>query len=193
MKVPYRIARTCWALVIALIGTSLSFSQATEGHDSLTLPADKSTIVRFFYLPAEDYLHPALIFRVAREKDPQLNTAPINRLGRTPYISLAEMQDLLQRLAHSGLSWHESRRVEVPGRIEPREMTDKVEIKIFSSEGTALTLSDPKKLCETLAPLDAALKQPRALWEFQLFRVDYNCVVPGFDRNAFPEHEEGMR
>ena len=49
---------------------------------------------------------------------------------------------------------------------------------------------DPKQICERLAPLDAALKQPRALWEFQLFRVDYGCHVPGFNRNAFPEHDD---
>ena len=193
MKVPYQTARTCWALVIALIGASLSFSQAAGGHDTLALPADKSTIVRFFYLPAEDYLHPALIFRVAGEKDPKLNTAPINHTGRTAYISLAEMQDLIQRLSRTGFSWQESKKVEVPKMIGFTDTPGGLEIKLFSSKGTAVTHSNPKKLCETLAPLDAALKQPRALWEFQLFRVDYNCVVPGFDRNAFPEHEEGIR
>jgi hypothetical protein len=95
-----------------------------------------------------------------------LNTAPIANLGgRTPYVTLTEM--LIQKLAQADLSWYESDRVEVPKRIRPREITDKVQVRIFFANGTDWTLFDPKKICKTLAPVDSALKQPRALWEFQ--------------------------
>jgi hypothetical protein len=194
MKSKYLIAQICWFFVAALLTTSLSAGQSTKAHDSLTLSVDKYTVVRFFYLPANDYLHPALIFRVAGPESPRLNTAPIiNRGGRTPYISIEEMQSLIKMLDRSGLSWHETKTVEVPKMVGFRETTGKVVIKIFSSGGTALSLSDPENICQTLAPLDAAFKQPRALWEFQLFRLDYHCEVPGFNRNAYLAHDDGNR
>jgi hypothetical protein len=186
MKTMRRIA---WLISLACMVAVPVFCQA-KGNQRLNVRVDKSTVIRIFYLPPESYLHPALIFRVARENDPRLGTAPISLLGRTPYISLSEMRNLAAALADWDLSWQKSKKLETPKKIETREMTDKMEVKMFSSSGTDRVLVDPKQLCERLAPLDAALKQPRALWEFQLFRVDYGCHVQGFDRNAFPEHDE---
>jgi hypothetical protein len=176
------------------MSSKLNFGQSEVQHGSFNLPVNKETVVRFFYLPANDYLHPALFFRVAGTNSSRLNTAPItNHGGRTPYISIEEMQALIKLLDSAGLSWRTGSAVEVPKAVDFKETTGQLEIKIFSSGGTALSLSDPKGICETLAPLDAAFKQPRALWEFQLFRVDYNCKVTGFNRNAFPEHDAGKR
>lgn len=181
--------RIAWLISLTCMAALPAFCQA-NGKPPLNLGVDKNTIVRFFYLPPESYLHPPLIFRVAGENDPRLGTAPINPLGRTSYISLSEMRNLVTALADWNLSWQESKKLETPKKIETREMTDKMEVKVFSSRGTDRALVDPKQLCERLAPLDAALKQPRALWEVQLFRVDYGCHVPGFNRNAFPEHDD---
>lgn len=186
MKIMRRIA---WLISLASAVALPAFC-LSNGKQPLNVSVNKNTIVRFFYLPPESYLHPPLIFRVAGENDPRLGTAPINVLGRTPYISLSEMQNLVTALADWNLSWQKSKKLETPKKIETREMTDKMEVKVFSSSGTDRVLVDPKQLCERLAPLDAALKQPRALWEFQLFRVNYGCHVPGFDRNAFPEHDD---
>lgn len=183
------IRRIAWLISWACIAASPVFCQA-KGKQPLDMRVDKNTIVRFFYLPPESYLHPPLIFRVAGEDDPRLGTAPISLLGRAPYISLSEMRNLVTALAGWNLSWQKSRKLETPKKIETREMTDKMEVKVFSSRGTERVFVDPKQLCERLAPLDAALKQPRALWEFQLFRVEYGCHVQGFDRNAFPEHDD---
>ena len=181
--------RIAWLISLTCMATLPAFCQA-DGRPPLNLSVDKNTIVRFFYLPPESYLHPPLIFRVAGAKDGRLGTAPINPPGRTPYISLSEMRNLVTALADWNLSWQESKKLETPKKIETREMTDKMEVNVFFSRGTARALVDPKQLCERLAPLDAALKQPRALWEFQLFRVDYGCHVPEFNRNAFPEHDD---
>jgi hypothetical protein len=169
---------------------SLASCQATR-KQSLNVPVDGDTIVRFFYLPPYSYFHVPLTFRVVEKNDPRLGTAPLAIPGdRTPYISLPEMQNLIAALAHSDLSWQESKELETPKKIEPREMTDKMEITVFSSRGTDRAFVAPQQLCEKLAALDAALKQPRARWEFQLFRVDYDCQVSGFDRSAYPEHDE---
>lgn len=181
-------------LQAALVVGQLAYGQSAPAHHSLNIPVNDNTAVMFFYLPANSYLHPALIFRVAKPGSPLLDTAPIvNRGGRTPYISIREMRNLVQLLSRSDLSWRRFKRVEVPRAPSFNETTGKLEIKIFSSDVTALSLSNPDKLCHTLAPLNAALKQPRARWEFQLFLVDYHCQVAGFDRKAYPEHDEGTR
>jgi hypothetical protein len=194
MKAKSRIARTSCLFAIAIIATSLTFGQANHNPATLNFPVGGHTVVRFFYLPPNSYLHAALIFRVVGDHDPRLNTSPINNLGgRTPYITLAEMQNLIQQLSDLDLSWQQSKRVEVPKELTTKEMTDRLQIDIFFSQGTDRTLVDPQRLCATLATLDPAFRQPRALWEFQLFRVDYHCTVPGFNRNAYPEHDLGTR
>jgi hypothetical protein len=181
-------------LQVALAACQVVYGQSAPVRGSLTVPVNDGTVVTFFYLPANSYLHPALIFRVAKPGSPLLNKAPIkNRGGRTPYISIEEMRDLVGLLDHSDLSWRKSKQMEVPGAPSFSQTTGKLEIKVIGSDGTTLSLSNPDDLCQTLAPLDAALKQPRARWEFQLFRVQYHCQVPGFDRNAYPEHDEGAK
>lgn len=177
-----------WPILLACAIASLAFNLGA-GERSLNVPVNGNMIVRFFYLPPNSYSHPPLIFRVVGKNDPRLGTAPIANLGgRTPYISLLGMQKLIAALVHADLSWQKSNKVEAPRKIEPRQMTDKLQITVFSSDGTFKAFVDPTRLCETLAPLDAALKEPRALWEFQLFRVNYQCTVPGFNRNAYPQH-----
>jgi len=194
MRMAHPIPSFGWLLLVILLGPLIGISQPASGHKSFSLPVNNQTAVRFFYLPANDYLHPALIFRVASPQSGELGTAPIiSHGGRTPYISIDEMRKLVQMLDHSNLLWSETKTVEVPGMVGFKETTGMLQIKVFSSGGTASSNSDPSRLCKTLAPLDAAFKQPRALWEFQLFRVNYGCSVPGFDRKAFPEHAEGIR
>jgi len=180
-----------WPILLACMAATLAFSQAAP-KNSLDVPVNENTIVRFFYLPPYSYFHVPLSFRVEGENSSLLGTSPLaNPQDRTPYISLSEMRNLIAGLAHLDLSWRqESKKLETPKKIETHEMTDKMEITVFSTGGTYRAFVDPKQLCERLAPLDAALKQPRALWEFLLFRVDYGCHVQGFDRNAFPEHDD---
>lgn len=132
--------------LMTLLSASLSAGQSTKEAASLTLPVDKNIVVRFFYLPANDYLHPALIFRVAGAKSQRLNTAPItNHGGRTPYISIKEMQSLIKMLDRSGLAWRETKTVEVPKMVGFRETTGKLEIKIFSSGERPCPFRIPKR------------------------------------------------
>lgn len=178
-----------WPILLACMAATQSFSQPAQ-KNSLDVPVNENTIVRFFYLPPYSYFHVPLSFRVVGKNSPLLGTAPLaNPEDRTPYISLPEMRSLITGLAHLDLSWRqESKKLETPKKIETREMTDKMEITVFSTGGAYRASVDPKRLCETLAPLDAALKPPRARWEFQLFRVSYHCSVPGFNRDAYPQH-----
>jgi hypothetical protein len=186
-----KVLRSGWWILMACLAVSMAFAQSAGGT-ALPVPVNGKTIVRFFYLPPESYWHPPLTFRVVGKNDPRLGTAPMAKpYDRTPYISLSDMQRFVAALARLHLSWKGSGRLEKPKKIAPGEMRNGMEITVFSSGGTYRAMIDPKELCETLAPLDAALREPRALWEFRLFRVNYGCRIPGFDRDAYMRHYEG--
>lgn len=172
-----------FAVIVVLI------SSKTVSAPSLNVAVDKNTVVRFFFLPARDYYHPALLFRVVGLEDPRLNTAPMSPEGRAVFVSQQEMQELVRRLYAANLCWKKSELVEIPEPIRTREITSNMEVKLFSSTGTAQALISRKRICGLLEPLDSALKQPRAIWEFQLFRTEYGCRVPNFNREAYPEHD----
>jgi hypothetical protein len=149
---------------------------------------DVNTAVRFFYQPSGNYFHFPLVFRAVEQQDSRRNTAPMAAEGRTAYVSLSEMQQLMQDFATSDLSWQESEKVEALGSFRELEISDSLVITVTSSKGTAEASLNPKEICKTLKPLDSALKTPRALWEFQGFRLNYGCKVPGFVFDAYQDH-----
>jgi hypothetical protein len=183
-----------WVLaLVVLMAASAGGIQSTHKQRRASLldfPVDQNTAVRFFYNPPGDYFHVPLVFRVVGQGDARLNTAPLGDEGRTAYISRVEMQKLIQGLPHSDLSWQESENVEILGSYK-RLLTVKgsMEILVVCSKGTARTKVPPNSICKTLKPLDAALKTPRALWEFQGFRLNYGCKVPGFNYDAYPDRQ----
>jgi hypothetical protein len=189
------------ASLIAIVCIFLLFSLAAKWENSLDVSANKDTVVRFFYLPPNDYLHPALFLRVAADGYSRINTEVfIDHEGRTTYISLEEMRALVAKLALSKLSWEKTGRAQSPREVGFGETTSDFEITVYSPSETYQAEFQPrvvkghydsKKICSTLAPLDSTIKQPRALWEFQLYRRDYRCSVPGFDRSAYPDHDIG--
>jgi len=184
-----RTAQIFWLGLVVLMSTaSLSFRQTVNKRNVLNSPVDENAIVRFFYQPEGDYFHFPLVFRAVDQKDPRLNTAPMFVESRTAYISFSELRQLMQELAHSDLSWQESEKVEVLGSFKKLEITDNMEITVVSSKGTARATLNPKEICKTLMPLDSGLKTPRALWEFQGFRLNYGCKVPRFKYDAYPDH-----
>ena len=190
-----RTVRFCllaFALLGAACGKKAQTNQKHERVSVLGSPVEMKTVVRLFYYPAGDHIRIPLLFRVVKEGDPLLNTAPMLEEGRTAYISLAEMHDIVQALTRSGLGWKESETVEALGSYKDLTLAgiglDTMEVRVVSSGGTAIAQISPKAICVTLKPLDAALKTPRALWEFQGFQLNYGCKVPGFKPDAYPDH-----
>jgi hypothetical protein len=163
-------------------------NQKRERVSVLDSPVDKKTAVRFFYDPPGDYFHKPLVFHLAEDGSPVLNTAPVHEEGRIAYISVSEMRALVNSLAHTRLAWRESKTVEVLGSFKSLPVSDDMEILVTFANGTAKAEISPKAICATLRPLDAVLKTPRALWEFQLLRLDDGCEVPGFKAEAYPDH-----
>ena len=183
-------------LVVVLMTFSPRGIQSSPGMEMpsvLHSPVDENTVVRFFYQPTPgDYFRFPLIFRAAKEEDPRVNTAPMKEEGRTAYISVSEMRELVQRLARMRLAWKESKAIEGLGPfknlLDDNIGEDTMEVFVRGLNGTARGTLAPDMICTTLAPLDSVFKTPRALWEFQLFRKGYDCKVTGFDRKANPDH-----
>ena len=155
--------------------------------DVLHGSVDEATAMRFFFNPG-NYFHLPLIFRVVSQSDPRLDTAPLLAAGRTVYISGPDMQNLKTGLLRLDLGWAESGDLTTFGDATQILPTYAMAITVVSSRGTATAGFDPEKICDKLAPLDAALRKPRALWEFKLFQAEYKCKIPGFDGNAYPDH-----
>lgn len=182
------ITKASFLLMFSLVSVHWSSPQATGAKHPLTLTADGESLVRFFYQPDDsNYFHVALLFRVVEKNDPRWNTAPVFDVGRTAYISPSEMRQLITLLAGAGLSWDESTKVDGLETYKTIHSYRGMGIKVLSANGTAKATVVPEKICEALAPLDAALQTPRALWEFQLFRFQYHCEVPNFNPKAYPE------
>jgi hypothetical protein len=165
----------------------LSFAYGANDVDVLGTPVNDKTAVRFFFQPG-NYFHAPLILRVVAASDPRLNTAPMLVEGRTAYITVPEMRHFLDGLENAELSWHESKQKMVFGDATKIFGPDALVIVVVTPKGTADAQVDPSKICKELAPLDKAFSTPRALWEFQIFRAEYNCKVPGLNGQAYPDH-----
>lgn len=165
-------------------------AQAHDGSSLSGLTIDGSIAVRFFFQPPNaDSSRPALIFRVARENDPNWNSAPIDRQGRSAFVSLDEMKELFRLLQGTSIHWRVSReREEMLPFMKLLQPTKDMMVTVFATNGTASASISSKNLCATLTRLDPAIKTPRATWEFALFRRMYQCKIPEFDVNAYPDH-----
>jgi hypothetical protein len=182
------LTRVCVLMLVTLANAPLVSSQVASRDRALTLPAGKDSVVRFFYQPPEgEYFHVALLFRAVEEDDPRWNTTAYSDVGRTAYISLSDMQQLISDLVHSSLRWDESTKVE---GLETYKSIHSygygMGVKVLSAKGTAKAVIEPGRICETLSSLDGALLAPRALWEFQGFRLQYHCRVPSYNPDAYP-------
>jgi hypothetical protein len=181
--------RVCIFFLAALATAPWTSSQAASQRNALTLLAGNDSVVRFFYQPPDgEYFHHALLFRAVKKGDPRRNTVAYSDVGRTAYISLSDMERLMTRLARLSLRWDQSATIE---SLETYKTIHSygygMGIKVLSANGTAKSLIAPDKICETLHSLDGALLTPRALWEFQGFRLQYHCRVPSYNPDAYPE------
>jgi len=152
-------------------------------------PVDQTTAVRFCDTAEEQYFHYPLIFRAVDPDDPRLNTAPIaSREGRTAFITKNELSQLIKALEQSNMPWKLSRKVKSLKWEPPLACFSGMDVLVVCSNGSATSTIKPANICESLKSLDAMLRTPRALWEFQLFRHGYGCEVPGFNFQAYPDH-----
>jgi hypothetical protein len=183
---------SCLFCIMLAATASIGVMQPHENRGGTVLLAcaeDPSSAVRFFHNPAEsDYYHFPLVFRAVPQGDQRLNTAPMGPEGRRAYVSQDEIAGLIRGLARSGLHWRQSEKVEALGSSNRPLGSEQMQVLVVCSKGTARADIAPAEICHKLAPLDSALRTPRALWEFQGFRLNYGCKVPGFKYDAYPDH-----
>lgn len=174
------------SIVAVLCICACSFGQQASSPRPRLL-VDASTAIRLFFLSG-NYFHPAIVFRPVQQGDARLGTAPLLNEGRTVYIAQPEMQRLADGLFDLGLDWKQSKRRVALGDTTKIPPVYAMMITIVSSQGTVTAGFDPSLICQKLEPLDQAITTPRGLWEFQLFRAEYNCKVPGFNGQKYPDH-----
>jgi hypothetical protein len=151
------------------------------------LHIDRNCAVRIlFQRPNSNYVLPALIFRVADVGSPNWNTAPIDRYGRSAFISFSEMKALVRELDRDGISPQVSSTVESIEPFEEIPISENVVVTIYSSDGTATSKIPPRKICKSLARLNNLIEGQRPHWEFEYFRLGCGCKVPGHKYDAYP-------
>ena len=154
----------------------------------LTSPIDNSTAVRFFFhSPLSDrFVHP-LVFRVEAENKERMKTAPLLTEGRTVYISLSEMKALVAAMTRSITMGQQTKNIEVFGSWERIPSTEAMDVFVIFSKGAARGVILRKDICKILGSLTSSIKTPRALWEFERFRMYNDCSVPGFDDTKYTD------
>lgn len=157
---------------------------SSKSPDNNQLP-----MVRIYYLPPNSYFHAPLIVQAKQEIKDGYSAVPRSPEGRRVYVSIEDMQKFLISLRRLRLQWTLPRPSGPPDSIKPQDADGTVRFSWFSKGKVREAHLNPAKLCQVMQRLDGSFSQKRALWEFQLFRVGYGCVVPGFKRDEFPEHD----
>ena len=128
---------------------------------------DSNTAIRFlFRRPNANYVLPALIFRVAESGSSNWDTAPIDRYGRSAYISLAELLSLVQGLDKTRIFPKVSSTIEPIEPFENTPISENVVVTIFASSRTASAIIRPNRICVSLSLLNDLIEGRRAHWEF---------------------------
>lgn len=178
-------------LSAAVCATSSSADYfVVSAQDQKSVPKlhiDRDSAVRFLFRRSNsNYVLPALIFRVADVGSPRWNTAPIDRYGRSAFISLSEMRALVRELNGVGISPQVSSAIESIEPFEEMPISENVVVSIYSSDGTATWKIPPREICKDLARLNNLVEGQRPHWEFEYFRLGCGCKVPGHKYDAYP-------
>jgi hypothetical protein len=172
----------------ATSGSADSFGAPTQDQKAVSkLTIDRNTATRFlFSRPNANYVLPALIFRVADVGSPNWNTAPIDRYGRSAYISLSEMRLLVRDLDRNRIFPQVSSTTESIEPFEKMPVGDDVVVTIYASDGTATSNIHPREICKSLARLSNLIEGGRPRWEFEYFRLGCGCKVPSHKYDEYP-------
>ena len=101
---------------------------------------------------------------------------------------MGEMQQLLKRLMLLDLSWEVSKKIEVLGSYKRLYPSDRMEIVIVCSKGTARANLDPKQICDTLATLGQEYQNAsRSLGISVVSHWILLASILGFDYGAYPD------
>lgn len=181
----------CFAALFLVAAASLG--QTPERSAVLSAPIDRNTAVSFFWFgDMESHWRDPMNFYVARVDDPKLHTVSIepglDSKGVETWITAAEMQALVEKLAHSRLKWLDMKtREQFKPWSKRRDGHDTFDITVVSSKGTTMAGIRIARMCDELLEFDSAMPTPRIRWQFQTLRWDDGCVIAGYDNEAMPK------
>ena len=188
-----RLWPTLSPLVPLCLAAAVCLGQVPLRSVVLNSPVDRNTAVSFFWFgDMESHWRDPMNFYVASVGDPKLHTVSIGHgsgsKGVETWITAAEMQALVQKLAQSRFGWLDTRKRE---QFKPwQERTDghdTFDITVISSQGTVTGGIRVARMCDELIKFDSVMPTPRIRWQFQTLRWDDGCVIPGYDNEAKPK------
>ena len=155
----------------------------------LNSPITESTAISFFWFgDMESHFRSPVNFYVVSTTDRKFHTVSMGRSDHqwNAFISDADMRRLIDGLKALDLRWmdYKSREAFIDGL--QRKDLGLLEVTVVSNNATSKANIRIARMCDQLASLDPAIPSPRILWQFQLFRVDNGCLVPGYDNNVIP-------
>ena len=163
--------------------------QRTTKSAVLDAPVTEKTAVSFYWFGDEDsHFRLPINFYVVRDADDRLHRVKWN-FPRfvSAFITASEMNELIGRLKGLNLEWFESkRREEFKDGVDRTDGRMILEIAVLSSNSTSRSGIRIAQMCDKLARLDSAMPTPRILWQFQTFRWDNGCEVPGYVNYPVP-------
>lgn len=152
----------------------------------LRAKAQVNTGIRFYYFESVRAQQPVVFVSVSGN-DSRLNTAVWSQQGRIVYVSMDEASHIMHALSRLNILWHYLSNVSTFGDVQSLTPVNRMTITIVSSKGTIEGSVDPRSVCSVLASIDGAFISPRALWESQMFRTEYDCQVPGLQRSLYKD------
>lgn len=186
-KTWFKTAMLGLVLSVAFL-SSMGVAQQVMNPDPgiLASPVNSQTAVRFSrHVPLENHWVFPLVFRVATKGKMQMKTAPVLTAGRTVYIPLSEMKNLIQAIVRFVPMPAETRHHETFSSWQLFYLSKNMDVEIIYSRGAALGRIWHTNICQVLARLNQSIHTPRPRWEFQEFRAYQGCLVPGFDSDKY--------
>lgn len=181
-------ARQLLFIFITLLTVEATAQKPTHSA-ILNSPVTDSTAVSFFWFGDMDSnFRSPINFYVVSEGDRKLHTVAVESAGHqwNAFVSASEMELLINGLKALGLPWVDSSGRAVFKDSFKRTNSGFLEITVVSSEATSKAYIRIARMCDELSQLDSAMPTPRILWQFQLFRVDNGCDVPGYNNSVIP-------
>lgn len=154
--------------------------------DLLRSTAQVDTGIHFYYFEGAAVQEPVM-FLAVNNNDPRINTAAWNQQGRIVYISVDEASSILHVLDDLHIRWNKLPGTNKFADVQSLLHVDRMTITVITAQGSLEGGINPQSVCSVLASMDSAFRSRRALWEFQMFTAEYNCRVPGLQRDLYKD------
>lgn len=191
MRIPDLKVRVQRFLLFSVFALALlrCAGQMPTRNATLDAPVTAKTAVSFFWFGDMDsHFRSPINFYVVPDGDPKLHKVVVEATDHqwNAYISASEMQCLIDGLKAFGLRWVDSKGREMFKSGLARTDDGFLDITVVSSTATSKSYIRIARMCDQLSQLDSTMPTPRILWQFQLFRVDNGCRVPGYKNDVIP-------